>query len=358
MSINFFKNSSAFFALFIGYLLYSPNLYSVVHYFDLGDVTAKGKVTSFPSALGWIEPGLSFSASASVLEQKSFDFNSTTFGTSSEPMTVKPSVIASGLGQSWGGWSMVITNQTSQINTRSETLSSGSQSQTKLNFNSNLLGVYLGTGIRISENWSLGMNLNFFQIDNIVNSTVWSKNSTGKTLLNNQSKSKLVSSTLGVGFAFDYAAFTFGLHVVTPMIVIKNTGILESEYIDTATALFTNSEQEEKIKLEQNYGVTEFGVRFGKQGFVYILSDQYSFAGSHKINLGFEYAASWGIVASGFSHYEYNQSAKDKLLVGFARTKNNFHWAVGPYFESELLKGDSGYNARSLGVLYASEIRY
>ncbi|MBN8538025.1 MAG: hypothetical protein J0M15_13300 [Deltaproteobacteria bacterium] len=349
---------STVFILFMGFLFYSPNLYSVVHYFDLGDVTAKGKVTSFPSALGWIEPGLSFSASASVLEQKSFDFNSTAFGTSSEPMTVKPSVLASGLGQSWGGWSMVITNQSSQINTRSETLLSGNQSQTKLNFNSNLLSVFLGTGIRISENWSLGMNLNFFQNDNIVNSTVWSNTTTGKTFLNNQSHSKLVGSSLGVGFTFDYSAFTFGLHFVSPMIVIKNTGILESEYIETASDIFLISEQEEKIKLEQNNGITEFGIRFGKQGFVYILSDQYSFVGSHKINLGFEYAASWGIMASGFSHYEYGQSAKDKLLVGFARTKSNFHWAVGPYFESELLKGDSGYNARSLGVLYASEIQY
>ena len=342
----------------MGFLFYSPNLYSVVHYFDLGDVTAKGKVTSFPSALGWIEPGLSFSASASVLEQKSFDFNSTAFGTSSEPMTVKPSVLASGLGKSWGGWSMVIANQSSQINTRSETLLPGNQSQTKLNFNSNLLSVFLGTGIRISENWSLGMNLNFFQNDNIVNSTVWSNTTTGKTFLNNQSHSKLVGSSLGVGFAFDYSAFTLGLHFVSPMIVIKNTGILESEYIETASDIFLISEQEEKIKLEQNNGLTEFGIRFGKQGFVYILSDQYSFIGSHKINLGFEYAASWGIMASGFSHYEYGQSAKDKLLVGFARTKSNFHWAVGPYFESELLRGDSGYNARSLGLLYASEIQY
>lgn len=349
---------STVFILFIGYLLYSPNLYSVVHYFDLGDVTAKGKVTSFPSALGWIQPGLSFSATASVLEQKSFDFNSTVFGTSSEPMTVKPSVIASGLGQSWGGWSMVITNQSWQINTRSESLLSDSQSQTKLDFKSNLLSVCLGTGIRISENWSLGMNLNFFQIDNVVNSTNWSKKITGKTLLNSQSQSKLVGSTLGVGFIFDYSAFTLGFHFASPMMAIKNTGILESEYIDTASDIFLISEQEEKIKLEQNNGVTEFGIRFGKQGFVYILSDQYSFVGSHKINLGFEYAASWGIIASGFSHYEYSQSAKDKLLVGFARTKSNFHWAVGPYFESELLKGDSGYNARSLGVLYASEIQY
>lgn len=331
--------------------------HAVVHFFDLGDITAKGKVTSYPSSLGWIEPGFSFSASASVLEQKSFDFNSTSFGTSTEPLGVKPTVLASGLGQSWGGWSMVVVNQSSTINTRSEGEVVGESSQNKNNFYSSTLGVYLGSGKRLSENWSIGWNLNFFQTNEESHLLNWKESVMEKLLVSTHSLSKIVGVNMGMGFIFDNDSITFGMHLITPSAILKNTGIKEVNSLDQ-TFQMTHSTEEQKISANKNNFVAEYGLRFGKDGFVYLVSDEYSFVGSHKINLGFEFVGSWGTVATGYSHFDYDQKAKDKVLVGFAKTKGNFRWAVGPYLESELLKGDNGYNARSFGVLYASEIKY
>lgn len=333
---------------------------AVVHYFDLGDITAKGKVTSYPSSLGWIEPGFSFSASASMLEQKSFDFNDSTFGTSTEPLGIKPTLIASGLGQSWGGWSMVVINKGSQISSRSQTLSASDSSdkQDKFDIKTNNLGVVLGTGKRLSENWSIGWSLSFFQIDRESHSLSLITSSLNKSLTAETAKSKLVGANLGMGFIFDHEGFTFGMHLNSPSLVVKNTGLRESQSLDLQTKELASNFNEEKVKFDNNNFATEVGVRFGKEGFVYLLSDEFSFSGSHKINIGFEHVSSWGTIASGYSHFDYDQVARDKALVGFAKTKGNFKWAVGPYLESELLKGDAGYNSRSLGVLYTSEIQY
>lgn len=330
---------------------------AVVHFFDLGDITAKGKVTSYPSSLGWIEPGFSFSASASVLEQKSFDFNSTSFGTSTEPLGVKPTVLASGLGQSWGGWSMVVVNQSSTINTRSEAEISGGSTQNKNNFASSTLGVYLGSGKRLSESWSLGWNLNFFQTNEESHLLSWKESAVERVLTSTHILSKIVGTNIGMGFIFDTDSITLGMHMTTPSAILKNTGVKEINSLNQSLEL-TKSAEEEKVSVNKNNFVMEYGLRFGKDGFVYLFSDEYSFVGSHKINLGFEFVGSWGTIATGYTHYDFDQKAKDKVLVGFAKTRGNFRWAVGPYLESELLKGDSGYNARSFGVLYASEIKY
>lgn len=343
--------------LFIFFLWSFPSL-AVVHYFDLGDITAKGKVTSYPSSLGWIDPGFSFSASASMLEQKSFDFNSSNFGTSTEPMSIKPTVIASGLGQSWGGWSMVVLNKGSQISSRSQVVSLGIDTQEKLDIKVNNLAVILGTGKRVADNWSLGWSLSFFQLDNESQSLATKNSSTNKSLEVQSIKSKLVGANLGMGFIFDQEGFTFGMHINSPSVIIKNSGLKEFHSLDLQTGSFINTLEDEKIKYDANNFTSEVGVRFGKQGFVYLISDEYSFIGSHKLNIGFEHVSSWGTIASGYSHYDFDQVARDKALVGYARIKGNFKWAVGPYIESELLKGDSGYNSRSLGVLYTSEIQY
>lgn len=343
-------------------LFFISSAQAVVHYFDLGDITAKGKVTSYPSSLGWIEPGFSFSASASMLEQKSFDFNSASFGTSTEPLGIKPTLIASGLGQTWGGWSMVVVNKGSQISSRSQgtTLVAGDSSdkQDKFDIKTNNLGVVLGTGKRLSDNWSIGWSLSFFQIDRESHSLSLVSSSLNKSLTVETAKSKLVGANVGMGFIFDQEGFAFGMHLNSPSVIVKNTGLRESQSIDLQTKELGNNISEEKVKFDNNNFATEVGVRFGKEGFVYLVSDEFSFSGSHKINIGFEHVSSWGTIASGYSHFDYDQVARDKALVGFAKTKGNFKWAVGPYLESELLKGDSGYNSRSLGVLYTSEIQY
>lgn len=345
-------------AIIVLFFITSSN--AVVHYFDLGDITAKGKVTSYPSSLGWIEPGFSFSASASMLEQKSFDFNNSTFGTSTEPLGIKPTLIASGLGQSWGGWSMVVINKGSQLSSRSQatSIADASDRQDKFDIKTNNLGVVLGTGKRLNENWSIGWSLSFFQIDRESHSVSLLNSNLNKSLTVETAKSKLVGGNIGMGFIYDLQGFTFGMHLTSPSMVVKNTGLREGQSIDLQTKDLVTSLNEEKVQFDNNNFVAEIGVRFGKEGFVYLFSDEISFSGSHKINIGFEHVSSWGTIASGYSHFDYDQVVRDKALVGFAKTRGNFKWAVGPYLESELLKGDSGYNSRSIGVLYASEIQY
>jgi hypothetical protein len=204
-------------------MFFSLSARAVVHYFDLGDITTKGKVTSYPSSLGWIEPGFSFSASASMLEQKSFDFNSSSFGTSTEPLGIKPTFIASGLGQTWGGWSMVVVNQGSQISSRSQTTTiqngDSSDKQDKFDIKSNNLAVILGTGKRLNDNWSIGWSLSFFQVDRESHSLSLLSSNLNKSLTVETSKSKLVGSNIGMGFIFDQEGFTFGMHLNSPSVM-------------------------------------------------------------------------------------------------------------------------------------------
>ncbi|MCB0368281.1 MAG: hypothetical protein KDD45_02290, partial [Bdellovibrionales bacterium] len=171
----------------------------VVQYFDQGDITAKGLLTIYPAGMGWIEPGLSFSASASVLEKKNYDLNISSYESDSKPLTIKPSVIASGLGKSWGGWTMIVENSSSVIKSLSQETTTNGATKNTLRSETDQLSLNLGVGKRISDNWSLGWGLSFSQIQEQRQQTYLLDGSAEKTLSIEQAENKLVTTSFGMG---------------------------------------------------------------------------------------------------------------------------------------------------------------
>lgn len=342
-----FKN---FFLIFLFCKLDSAK--AIEHFFNLSDVTAKGKLTSFPAGLGWIEPGISFSAAANSLELKYYD-SSNGYSTYAEPLAIKPTLIASALGQSWGGWSMVVTNQSQDLRTQRQMLNS---STTQSNLKTNLIGLKLGTGLRISDNWSLGWNLNFNQYSSEGSDVISEQGNTEKSLTSVYRLEKAFLVNLAMGFMGDWKAFTFGLQFQSPGLEIRNQGMRESTQLVTSQTDTKYQKEDYKLAIKKVASL-EFGIRFGKQGFVYSVNDQYQFNGSHEVKLGFDYKSTWGSVTSGFSYLDFDKNIKNKWLVGYARSKGNFSWVVGPFYERDNSTKDT-VGSKNYGVLYASQINY
>ena len=330
-------------------LLFSSICGAVEYQFDLGEITATGEVTSYPAGLGWLSNN-QFSASALAVENRSYRFNNELLSSEASTISLRPISFSSGLGRSWGGWSLLVNSSDQAYSGKLESASQSSDFTLQIN---SLTG-QLGCGLKLNPQWALGWSLLVGQ----VNTDLISAHVTQPLVFSlNRQQSKTQFFQMGIGADFRGELITVGFHLLSPNWVLSTIGKSRTQSLVASTDSMTDTTIDYLYSPPMLWS-EEIGIRFGRDGFVYTLSDNYQFNGQHTFKGGFEYVASWGTVASGTLFSRFNSMTRQKILVGFARKKENFHWAVGPFLERESYETTSGTNSQNYGVLYSSEIAY
>lgn len=330
-------------------LLFPLCVQAVEYHFDLGEITATGEVTHFPAGLGWISEN-QFSASAIALENRSYQFKNELLNSEANPLSLRPISIGSGMGRSWGGWSLLVSTSDQVYSGKIENAVQSSDSVLRIN----RLSGQLGCGLRLSSSWAIGWSLGLAQ-SNSDSTTIQALQPLALVAQRQQTKTQTYQ--VGMGSTFRGDLVTLGFHFLTPNWVLSSSGKTRTQSLLAATDLLTDTNEDTRA-LPGAVWSGEVGLRFGHQGFIYMFSDDYQFNGQHTLKAGFEYAASWGTIATGVLDSRFGSTALQKLRVGFAWKKGNFHWAIGPSIERESSNSLAETETRSYSVLYSSEISY
>lgn len=331
--------------------------HAVEFHFNQGEITSLGEVTIFPSILGWLESSKKFSAAVNSLESKTYKFENEKYQSVTEPLTVRPVFLSSGLSKSWGGWSLIIKNNSDNFKTFSSEFINSTQTDVSMETNYNNLNALIGAGLKLSENWSIGWNLVVNQIEYKKNELKSENSNSVKKIVFSQQSTKQNSLQSGMGFTYKNQTLVYGFHFTSPFLFKTHQGQSSLYSLEIPLNEFLNTKEDFALNYK-SYWTVDNGIRFGHKGFVYILGDTYESIGAHQIKLGFEYRGSWGNISTGYTHYTFESIAKSKWLVGFSKKDENFRWSVGPFIERVKNNAIGELQVFNYGIIYASEISY
>lgn len=342
--------------MFVGFFI-SQQAMATEHYFNFSERTAAGELTPYAANYGFLKSELSFSGALTSLSSQSFkDSNSGDLSEASGPL-VTPKSISGGFGTSWGGWAMVIENEKNQIKLGGPRQEFLLRNESQYIYNN--INAFLGVGLRLNENWSLGWSIKISQSE-IEQTRILSGIESTKSFLDViKEKDVVQSAQVGFGFLLTTSEVTFGLNIFSPKWALKSKRQLSEWMFDSLTQRPTLSEQDNQIEIQKEFILDE-GVKFGSKGFIYYLGHTYSSLGANSFSGGFEYLGkkNWR-VSTGIEWLEILGLRQTRWAVGFCRSKADFEWGVGPFYVVRQNKWfENVIDSNEMGVLYTSQINY
>ncbi|MBL7545154.1 MAG: hypothetical protein JNL11_15155 [Bdellovibrionaceae bacterium] len=327
-------------------LLIVSTSYATEHYFNYSDITSPGDITEFPANFGSFHQGMSFSGSLNALNRFSYRPNQAEYKADRAPIAIEPRVLSSGLGQSWGGWGMVLKNNVEKIKLQSDTLESVEE----------LRGIelHLGVGLKLSPMWNVGWGLTFNNDQQSKAETLMNAANMDTPVKFIDTQKEFISAQVGFGFLMESESFILGTHLKTPKLLISDEGKVKTRAWSLMQNQMIRQELNQGFDLKHNWEL-DLGVKFGTKGFTYSISDTYYFAGTHRLKGGFEYVGSWGRISTGLSRWQQANQSELAWSLGFCRSEKNFDWGVGPFYR---VFKDTFVDRDEIGVLYSSQINY
>lgn len=332
--------------ILLSFLFLAQFVLATEHFFNYSDITSPGEITKFPANFGSFRHGMSFSGSLNALSRLSYKPNMSEYKTDRTPVAIEPRVLSSGLGQSWGGWGFVITNDVEKIKLQSDALESTEDLRS--------IEVHLGSGLKLSKMWNIGWSLTLNNDQRLKTDVITDLNNTDKPLTYIESQKEAYSTQIGFGFLMETESFIVGTHLKTPKVLLTQNGKLKSRYYSVSQNKVIRDDNDQSYGLTSNFEL-DFGVKFGTKGFTYSIADTYFFEGTHALKAGFEYIGSWGRVSTGFSRHQRVEGSEFQWSVGFCRSEKEFDWGVGPFYRTFQ---DRAVDRNEVGVLYSSQINY
>jgi hypothetical protein len=339
----------------------APASHGVDQDFNGGSVTSTTGVTSQPASLAFIRREKRFSASVTSFDKTDFNFQGINSIEEDRPFTMKPLYVGSAFSTRYGGWSLLIVNAPYEYRTELIAESSGIQSLTDFKILGDALAAQISTGWQIGENWGLGgaFVLSHAQIQSGNTSYVSAPTIEIFSVSETRQEIKQVQAVLGALYVLD--EFVFGLKWVSSPAVVSSQGKNRTRStqttLPTGAPTYTDIKTNEKPEINREQHI-ETGLRFGRNGFSYILSHDWESSGMNTLRFAFEYVGSWGTISSALSAANLDKAEQKGLTLGFIKDHENFKWGVGPYFREVKGANASDLSTRSWGVLYSSEIRY
>lgn len=332
--------------LFFLFVLSVSSVLATEHFFNYSDITAPGEITKFPANFGSFRSGMSFSGSLNALSRLSYKPNLAEYKTDRSPVAIEPRVLSSGLGQSWGGWGFVITNDVEKIKLQSDALESTEDLRS--------IQVHLGSGLKVSKMWNIGWSLTLNNDQRLKTQVITDPANIDMPLKFNESQKEAYSTQVGFGFLMESESLIIGTHLKTPKVLLTENGKMKSRSWSVSQNKIVKTDEDQAFGLVSNFEL-DFGVKFGTKGFTYSIGDTYFFEGTHAIKGGFEYIGSWGRVSTGFSRHQKIHGSEFQWSVGFCRSEKEFDWGVGPFYRTYR---EEAVDRDEIGVLYSSQINY
>jgi hypothetical protein len=338
-------------------LFTAPRAMAIEYEFDGGQVTALGGITTQPAALGYLDTKYSFSASATSFEYTKYSLQNNSFEQNSAPLAMKPVFVGSAMSTSYGGWSFLVYSTQTEYRANLGSFDGVTTTDSDLTIRSSGFSALVSSALRVHANWSLGWGLVLSQLQTDATTLTANTATASKTLIDSESSTQATQAAMNMGFLYSSEEFVLGFKGTTPPALLARSGKLRTRTVVTGTNTYTDTTENQAQNLDSDW-TYEAGVRLGRTGFSYVLSDAFRSNGQHQYKFGFEYVATWGTIASGASYLNYKGNSASKLTVGFVKDHKNFKWGVGPYYQNNVNSDAGALNSRTYGVLYSSEIRY
>ena len=342
-------------------MILAPPTFGVDQDFNGGSVTSTTGVTSQPASLAFIRREKRFSASVTSFDKTDFNFKGVNSIEEDRPFTMQPLYVGSAFSTRYGGWSLLIVNSPFEYRTELIAEASGAQSLTDFKVLGDALAAQLSTGWKLGENWGLGgaLVLAHAQIQSASTSFISAPTLELFTVSESRQEFKHIQAVLGTLYVLD--EFVFGLKWVSSPSLISSEGKLRTRATQTALPTgapsYTDVKSKDKPEISHDHTI-ESGVRFGRNGFSYILSHEWESSGLNTLRFAFEYVGSWGTISSSLSAADLDGAEQKGITLGFIKDHENFKWGVGPYYREASGAGANDLSTSSWGVLYSSEIRY
>lgn len=348
--------------LIIEYLLFFPILaFAVEHNFDGGSITATSGVTNQPASLAFVRRQKSFTASATTFEKFDFNIQQTASIEEERPFSMRPVSVGSAFSTTYGGWSLMIFNTPNDYRAEQSQISAGTDVQSDFALESDVVTGMFSTGWKLGDRWGLGGGLALSQLQSATRVNAFSRSATAEGFLNTEVRQELQQLQLLLGTMYVLDEFVFGLKWTSSPTKISASGKIRTRVLQTAlptgAPVYVDSKANSKPEMDNDFSV-ETGVRFGRNGFSYLLSHNYVSSGLQTVSFGFEYVGTWGTIATALSGADLDGNEQRTWSFGFIKDHENFQWGVGPYIREFHGSNQGDLTARAFGVLYSSEIRF
>lgn len=338
-------------------LLSSFSAFAIENLFEGNSTTSIGNASlgEQPAGLAWLSSKWSFSASATALEQKSYEISKTPMQGDRTPLMIRPMYIATGKGTSWGGFNFQVTNYDVDLRSSANIDDGTTSTNSELRSQFTQLQAALGFGLLLNKHWSLGWALNYgkYTQEGYTISKVQGPND-----LMIFSRTHITGENLStrMGTIMDLDNFRLGISILSADVRMSSKGSNVNSTLNGTTGVFSETTTALEIDTDKTWGI-DVGVRLGRMGSAVYLADFFRTNGSHRPTVGYEYRGEWGLWATSLSYQDANQVKNYKWIAGLIQKSENFDWGIGPSIE--INSGPENYvNSKTFSLLYASEIRF
>jgi hypothetical protein len=297
---------------------------AIEHLFEGDTVTPIGTISiaDQPAGLAWVPGKWNFSATASALNKTYYEVQDSSFQNQDSPLTIKPLYVATGRGQSWGGWVLHLENADVDFRSNASANSGGIATEADVRSKVSRLKATLAAGLRISEHWSLGWGTRLIQTQQETMVISTSTIGADKTLSIQQGSYQGLNYALSMGAIMEYPDLRLGLTLSTPQQLISESGENSSKELTTIGNQYNETKVNYLLDRNQDWLINA-GMRIGRDGSAVFFSDSYSTAGSHKPTIGWEYRGEWALWALSSSYQNFKGRTDLAFTAGLVSKSEN-----------------------------------